>query len=58
MLGLDGGQTYDTDVVLTAGVGRRSYGVQGIMNLAISFTNGHDMDAKLLYFFAPLFVRT
>ena len=27
LLGHDGGQTYDTDIVLTAGVGRRSYGV-------------------------------
>ena len=43
--------TYDTDIVLTAGFGGRSYGVQSIMNLTISFTTGHDMDAK------PVFLR-
>ena len=36
----DDGQTYDNDIVLTADVGGRSYCVEGIMNLTISFTTG------------------
>jgi len=38
LLAKDGGQTYDTNIVLTSGVGGQSYKVQGIMNLTITFT--------------------
>jgi len=42
----DRGQTYDTDIVLTADLNVRSNGVQGIMNLTISYTTENDMDEK------------
>jgi hypothetical protein len=39
LLNADGGTLYKTDIILTAGVGGLSYGVQGVMNLTITLTN-------------------
>ena len=39
LLNADGGTLYKSDIILTAGVGGRSYSVQGIMNLTITLTN-------------------
>ena len=40
----EGGLTYDTNIVLTEGVGRQSYRVQRIVNLTIIFTNNYDVE--------------
>ena len=50
MLNKDGGTLYKTDIILTAGVGGQSYGVQGIMNLTIMLTN-NDEDQTLRHIF-------
>ena len=42
LLNGDGGTLYKTDIILTAGVGGLSYGVQGVMNLTITLTNNDD----------------
>ena len=39
LLNKDGGTSYKTDIILTAGV---AYGVQGIMNLTITLTNNDE----------------
>jgi hypothetical protein len=49
LLDRDRGTRYDTSVALTSGVGGRSYGVQGIMNLTITFPYGAN-DTKLRVF--------
>jgi hypothetical protein len=42
LLRQDGGRTYDTNITVTAGVGGKSYDVQGIMNLTITFETPQD----------------
>ena len=42
MLAKDGGTTYGTNMVLTAGVGGKSYAVQGIMNVTATLMNNDD----------------
>jgi len=42
LLAKDGGPTYGTNIVLTAGVGGQSYGVQGIMNVTVTLMNNDD----------------
>ena len=42
LLNADGGTLYKTDIILTAGVGGLSYGVQGVMNLTITLTNNDE----------------
>ena len=37
LLAKDGGQIVGTRILLTAGVGSQSYGVQGIMNVTVTF---------------------
>ena len=37
LLATDGGQIFGTNIVLIAGVGGQSYGVQGIMNVTVTF---------------------
>jgi len=49
LLERDGGSIFETNIVLTAGVGGTSYGVQGIMNLTITFPGGQDLPDKHLF---------
>ena len=54
LLERDGGSIFETNIVLTAGVGGTSYGVQGIMNLTITFPGGQDLPDKHLFLRAIL----
>ena len=49
LLERDGGSIFETNIVLTVGVGGTSYGVQGIMNLTITFPGGQDFPDKHLF---------
>ena len=45
LLAKDGGLTYVTNIVLTAGIVRKSYGVQGIMNVTVTVKNNVDEES-------------
>ena len=49
LLEREGGSIFDTNIVLTAGVGGSSYDVQGIMNLTKTFHWEQDLPVKHLF---------
>ena len=50
LLKADGGSLFKTDIILTAGVGGRSYGVQGVMKLTITPMNHDDTQTQRYIF--------
>jgi len=45
LLAKDGGPTYGTNIVLTAGVGGQSYGVQGILHVTVTLKNNDNEES-------------
>ena len=57
LLNADGGTLYKTDIILTAGVGGRSYGVQGVMNMTLALTNHDDNQTQRHIFLRAIVCR-
>ena len=56
-LAKDGGPTYGTNIILTAGVGGQSYGVQGIMNVTVTLKNNEDEESVRHIFLRTIVCR-